>query len=276
MKRLFVALVLAGMAISPVLAQQEPWGGNVLGWKFTQTAEANNVVNCRATQGQNIVSRRNNGKHYLSVPAPTDLPQGWYREGRASIIIGGNAEPVDAEKGGRLAFYVDDGQLTALSRARGYQWRVAGPRGILTGSASFTGDVGKAVAELHACVKANTVAAPQPGSAAPAPARTIAKWSGPWVWINPLTLFGKPVDTRGQRLSIELLPNNRVNICTDLRRNDTCKNAPFTERSGVYQLSPNGSELYEIRTANGGLSGQFWFRKESRTRTGPDGTFVLN
>ena len=267
MNRVLAAILLAGMTASPVLAQQEPWGGNVPGWKFTQTAEANNVINCRATQGQYVVSRRNNGKHYVSVPAPAALPKGFYREGRASIIIGGAAEPIDAERNGRLLFYVDDGQLTALARARGYQWRVAGPRGILTGSVSLTGDVAKAIAEVRACTKANTAAAQ--------PAKKLSKWSGAWVWIRPLTLFGKPVDTRGQRLSIELLPNNRVNICIDLRRNDSCKNVPFTQQNGVYQLSPNGSELYAITLANGGLSGQFWFRKENRARTGPDGTFFL-
>ena len=101
-----VALLMI-LSWSPVFAQEEPWGGNVPGWKFTQTAESGGVANCRATQGPNIISRRNNGRTYVSVPAPAGLPKGWYREGRATIIIGGSAEPIDAEVGGRLVFYID-------------------------------------------------------------------------------------------------------------------------------------------------------------------------
>lgn len=91
-----------------------------------------------------------------------------------------------------------------------------------------------------------------------------------------MIIFGKPVDTKGQRLSIELLQNNRVNICVDLRRNDTCKtNVPFAEKNGVYTLSVNGSELYEIQAVNDELRGQFWWDRANRTKTGPDGTFLL-
>lgn len=263
----YTALFLA-LTTSTALAEEEPWGGNVSGWRFTQADEAGGI-NCRAIQGQYLIARRNSGRTYVSVPAPAGLPKGWYREGRASIVIGSTSEPVDAEVSGRLVLHIDEGLYPALIRARGYQWRVSGPQGIVTGSVSFSGDVAKAIGELRACVKANTAATPA--------ARTSGnlKWSGDWVWIRPMVIFGKPVDTRGQRLSIELLPNNRVNICVDLRRSDTCKNAPFTEKNGIYTLSPIGSELYEIQVAQNGLSGQFWWRKENRTKTGADGTFFL-
>lgn len=259
------------LSSSPAFAQEEPWGGNVPGWKFTQTAESGGVINCRAMQGQYIISRRNNGRTYVSVPAPAGLPKGWYREGRATIITGGSAEPIDAEVGGRLVFYIDEGSYPALIRARGYQWQVSGPGGLVKGSVSFSGDIAKVFSEVRACANANTTASQARPAASGNP-----RWSGDWVWIRPLTLFGKPVDTRGQRLSIELLQNKRVNICVDLRRNDTCSNnIPFTERNGFYTLSVKGSELYEIRAVNDELRGQFWWDKANRTKSGPDGTFLL-
>lgn len=270
------ALILTLSTVS-VSAQEDPWGGNVPGWRFTQAGEANGVTNCLAKQGPNIISLRSTGKTYVSVQVPAGLPKGSYKEGHASIVIGNTAEPVDAAAGGageRLVFYIDSGLYPSLIQARGYQWRVNGPRGIQTGSVAFSGDLGKVIAELRACVKANTPA-PQSQQATPPKATAIAKWSGDWVWIRPLVLFGAPVDTKGQRLSIELTQNDHVNICVDLRRNDSCKNVPFTQKNGVYSLSPSGSELYEIQYANGGLSGQFWWKKENRARTGPDGTFYL-
>lgn len=277
-KQICFTLYLA-LASSTASAQEEPWGGNAAGWRFTQAGESGGGVNCRAIQGQYLIARRSNGRTYVSLPAPAGLPKGWYRDGRASIVIGGTSEPVDAEITGRLLLHIDDGLYPALIRARGYQWRVTGPQGIVTGTVPFSGDVAKAIAELRACVNANAGVAAAPRAAAPAtPAAQTSgnlKWSGDWVWIRPMVIFGKSVDTRGQRLSIELLPNNRVFICVDLRRNDTCKNAPFTERNGIYTLSPNGSELYEIQVAQNGLSGQFWWQKENRTRTGADGTFFL-
>lgn len=256
---------------SVVFAQEEPWGGNVPGWKFTQTAESGGVANCRATQGPNIISRRNDGRTYVSVPAPAALPKGWYREGRATIIIGGSAEPIDAAVDGRLVFYIEEGNYPALIRARGYQWQVSGPGGLVKGSVSYSGDIAKVFSEVRACANANSTTS----KAQPAASRT-PRWSGDWVWIRPMIIFGKPVDTKGQRLSIELLQNNRVNICVDLRRNDTCKtNVPFAEKNGVYTLSVNGSELYEIQAVNDELRGQFWWDRANRTKTGPDGTFLL-
>lgn len=154
------SIVFLALSSFAAAAQEEPWGGNVPGWRFTQTAEAGDAVNCRAVQGQNLISRSNKGRNYLSVPAPAGLPKGWYKEGRASIVIGATAEPVDAEITGRLVLYIDDGLYPELVRARGYQWRLAGPAGIVTGSVSFSGDLAKVVAEVRACAKANTVAAP--------------------------------------------------------------------------------------------------------------------
>jgi hypothetical protein len=265
------AVLFLILSSSAVFAQEEPWGGNVPGWKFTQTAESDGVANCRAMQGPNIISRRNNGRTYVSVPAPAGLAKGWYREGTATIIIGGSAEPIDAAVDGRLVFYIDEGNYPALIRSRGYQWQVSGPGGLLKGTVSYSGDIAKVFSEIRACANANSTAS----NAQPAASRN-PKWSGDWTWIRPMIIFGKPVDTRGQRLSIELLQNKRVNICVDLRRNDTCSNnVPFNERNGVYTLSVHGSELYEIRAVNDELRGQFWWDKANRTKSGPDGTFLL-
>ncbi|WP_181313922.1 RICIN domain-containing protein [Phreatobacter cathodiphilus] len=162
-----LVVVLAGLAASsPARAQVEPWGGNVPGWTFSQGAEARNAVNCRAVQGSTVISRVSTGRTYLSVPAPANLPVGRYTEGRASVVVGGQAEPVDADRqsGGRLLFFIDAGLYPALTRARGFQWRVSGPGGgIVSGSVGLSGDVGQAIAELGRCLAANrSAAAPSP------------------------------------------------------------------------------------------------------------------
>jgi hypothetical protein len=166
------AALLMGLLSSPALAQVEPWGGNVPGWTFSQGAEGRNV-NCRAVQGSTVISRVSTGRTYLSVPAPANLPVARYTEGRASVVVGGQAEPVDADRqsGGRLLFFIDAGLYPALTRARGFQWRVSGPGGgIVSGSVALSGDVGKAIAELSRCLAANrSAAAPSPQRPAQAP-----------------------------------------------------------------------------------------------------------
>lgn len=144
-----------------------------------------------------------------------------------------------------------------------YDWCLRTPRTEVEGAAEHIRDLS------NRCVAA---------AVAP-PARQAGngklKWVGPWVWIHPLTLFGRPVDTKGQRLSIELLDNNRVNLCVDLRSPKTsCSVVGYLQSNGIYTIS-NGSGLYEIRATPEGLTGQFWWRKENRARTGPDGTFAL-
>lgn len=163
--RVRILAAAAGLAViglsDPGLAQVEPWGGNVPGWTFSQGAEPRNIVNCRAVQGQTVISRVSNGRTYVSVPAPANLPVARYTEGRASIIIGGQAEPVDADRqgGGRLLFFIDAGLYPALARARSFQWRVSGPGGgIVSGSVTLSGDVGNAIAELGRCLAANRAA----------------------------------------------------------------------------------------------------------------------
>lgn len=272
-RRLSLLLIFAPLSTTGALAQSEPWGGNVPGWRFTQTPEANVGVNCRAFNGSNLIALLSNGRTYVSVPAPANLPQGWYRDGRATIVIGAAAEPVDAQQapGQRLLFHIDTGLYTALARARGYQWRVAGPQGQVSGSVTFSGDVAKAIAELRACVRANAVTAtPQPPQQ---PAPRNLKWSGNWNWARPLTIFGKPAYTKA--LSIELLPQNRIKLCVDVPRPDSCSVVPFTQQGNLYTFSPRGSTQYEVTVINGALHGKMWWENEDPSRMPPAGTFVL-
>ena len=276
------AALLLTLSTSVTFAQEEPWGGNVPGWRFTQASDSSGV-NCRAIQGPNLISRRSNGRTYVSVPVPAGLPKGWYREGRASIIIGGNAEPIDAEVTGRLLLHIDDGLYPALIRARGYQWRVSGPKGVMTGSVSFSGDLAKAIAELRACVKANTAAAaPQRQAQA---SNANSKWSGDWSWVRPLKFnFGggpapqppgpRDVTVRERtNASFELLPNNRVRICI---ATNPCGVFPFTFGNGAYNVDYNSGYIAVVPSDQGrSLNGQFWFDKNKRALTTPDATFAL-
>lgn len=269
------------LTASAAVAQEEPWGGNVPGWKFTQTGEAANVVNCRAVQGANLISRRTNGRSYVSVPVPAGLPQGWYREGKASIIIGGNAEPIDAEVTGRLLFHIDDSHYAALVRARAYQWRVSGPRGILSGSVSFSGDVAKVLAEVRKCASANTVARPEPATKP----SSAGKWSGEWRWIRPLVFNfggGQPPPAPGPQdvtvrqrttASFELQPNNQVKVCIST---NPCNVYSFAYSNGAYNVEVSGGAMSVVTNDQGrSLNGEFWWKKENRARTTPDATFTL-
>lgn len=276
-------ILICALSSSAAFAQQEPWGGNVPGWTFTQAQESGTDI-CRAIQGQNMIARDSKGRSHVSVPAPAGLPQGEYKEGRASIVIGGNAEPIDANVAGRLILYIDDGQYAPLVRARGYQWRVSGPRGVLTGSVSFSGDVAKAVSELRACLKANAPA-PQPLSPAKAQAETF-KWSGVWSWVRPLVFnFGNgpatpppgPQDITVRKrvnATLELLPNNHAKICIDT---NPCRVQPFTSSNGAYNIDDGSGFITVVSNDQGRtLNGQMWFKRENRTRTTPDATFVLS
>lgn len=277
------AALLLMLTASTAFAQEEPWGGNVPGWRFTQSGESGGGVNCRAVQGTNLIARRSNGRTYVSVPAPAGLPKGWYREGRASIVMGSTSEPVDAERTGRLLLHIDDGLYPALIRARGFQWRVSGPKGIVTGSVSFSGDVAKAIAELRACVRANTAAAqPRP----PQATTTNSKWSGVWSWVRPLVFnFGSgpapqrpgPQDvTVRERVnaSFELMPNNRVRICI---ASNPCGVHPFSFGNGAYNIDFNSGFIVVVANDQGrSLNGQFWWDKKNRTLTTPDATFALD
>lgn len=276
------AILFLILASSAALAQQEPWGGNVQGWTFTQAQESG-VDICRAIQGQNLIARDSKGKSYVSVPAPAGLPTGWYKEGRASIIIGGAAEPIDASVTGRLLFYVDDSHYAPLSRARGYQWRVSGPKGVLTGSVSFSGDVARAIAEMRACLKANAAASqPRP---TPSVQNSNAKWSGAWSWVRPLVFnFGSgpaapipgPQDVTVRKrvnATLELMPNNRAKICVD---SNPCSVSPFSFGNGAYNIDYSSGFIAVVTNDQGRtLNGQMWFKKENRIRTTPDATFHL-
>ncbi|MEP9355917.1 hypothetical protein ABLE93_20275 [Xanthobacter sp. KR7-65] len=276
------ALFLA-LSTSAVVAQQEPWGANVPGWKFTQASEAGGIANCRAMQGDYLVSLSTNGRTYLSMSVPAGLPKGWYREGRASVIIGGNAEPVDAEVTNRLLFYIDSGNYPGLIRARGYQWRIMGPKGALTGTVSFSGDIANVIAALRACVKANTVAAqPQP---APQAASSIAKWSGMWSWVRPLefNFSGGPAAPppgpqdvtvrKRENVSFELLPNNHVKICF---ASSPCSVFPFTQNNGIFEIDYHSGIISVVTDDQGrSLNGQFWWQKQNRMRTTPDAMILV-
>lgn len=113
---------------------------------------------------------------------------------------------------------------------------------------------------------------PKSAPAAPPAKSGNLKWMGPWSWARPLTIFGKPVDTKGQRISIELLPNDRVNLCVDLRRPTDCKVVPFTTKNEAYVITAAGG-YYEVRLNENNLFGMFWFDPNKRAQTTPDGTF---
>jgi len=277
------AAFFLALSSSAVFAQEEPWGGNVPGWKFTQTGIAGGVVNCRATQGAYIIARLTDGRAYVSLNAPASLPKGWYREGKASIIMAGNAEPVDAEVSNRLVFHVGDSGLPGLIRGRGYQWRVSGPSGIVTGSVPFSGDMAKVISEVRACAKANTVAAqPRP---APQAAGGNAKWSGVWSWVRPLVFnfSGKPAPpppgpqdvTVRERVNatLELMPNSRAKICI---ASNPCGIYPFSFGNGAYNIDFNSGFIAVVTNDQGRtLNGQMWWQKQNRARTTPDATFLL-
>lgn len=98
------------------------------------------------------------------------------------------------------------------------------------------------------------------------------KWVGPWSWSRPLMIFGKPSNTSGERVSVERLQNNQVNLCMDLGKPATCKVVPYTRQNEAYIITAAGG-YYEVRLNNDSLFGMFWWDPKKRAQTTPDGTF---
>lgn len=90
-----------------------------------------------------------------------------------------------------------------------------------------------------------------------------------------MVLFGKPAPSRGPRLSIELLPNNQVSFCYNVKEPENCQVVAFTEKRGIYRLYPNKSNAMEVRLIADGLAGEFWWDRKNQQTMTPDGTFFL-
>ncbi len=137
----------------PASNQQEPFGQDFDGWKFSQAPDKTGII-CRAFAGNGfIIGRLGDGKVYVSVPQGR-VPNGKYAE--SHIGVGNSGEPVDATAGnGRLVFHIDEGLLSNVVRARGYEWAVMSGGQRVSGNVGFNGSVGKAVARLKECSRAN-------------------------------------------------------------------------------------------------------------------------
>ncbi len=133
-------------------AQQEPFGQDIDGWRFTQDF-VNGSALCRAfspgpTSGV-VIQRRASGQYFVAVPAK-NLRKGLH-EG-ANFEVGGASEPINPTSDGNFLYMpLDDHMVGEMVKAGGFDWAVQGRKG----SAVFTGALGKAVARLRACTKAN-------------------------------------------------------------------------------------------------------------------------
>ena len=106
-------------------------------------------------------------------------------------------------------------------------------------------------------------------AAAPASGGSV-KWAGTWSWHRG---FGGPLPT-DQRLSIELLDDDRVRLCFDLSDPKSCGVYPFQTGNASYTLS-RGTDWFDIRNVDGNLFGQYWYFEQGRTSETPAGTFLL-
>lgn len=107
---------------------------------------------------------------------------------------------------------------------------------------------------------------------------TGGKWSGEWRWVRPLMVTPNPgpQDTTVRSrttAAFELQPNSRVKICVST---NPCNVYAFTYTNGMYNIDTGGAAISVVTNDQGRtLNGQFWWRKENRTRTTPDATFTL-
>jgi hypothetical protein len=138
----------------PASSQEEPFGSGFDGWKFTQQGNRDGSVNCRAILGENLMSRSTNGKTYVSTRS-TGVAKGNYPD--STVIVGGNAEMVDAASGGvRLLFYIDEYTLEQIAINRGYAWRlVTGGGQAKTGTVNFNNSATSALERVLECNAAN-------------------------------------------------------------------------------------------------------------------------
>lgn len=153
MRVLSASLFLAALS-GAAHAQQEPFGPEVAGWKFTQAPHQTKAI-CRAFsegKGVNIIGRTGDGAFYVSVPSI--VPKGKYDE--SSIEIGGETEMVNAHSdGARYVMPVDDDQIGRIVKARGYGWYTEVNRRPAQGSVRFPDTIATAIKRLRECTKAN-------------------------------------------------------------------------------------------------------------------------
>ena len=113
-------------------------------------------------------------------------------------------------------------------------------------------------------------AKPAPPPSTP-PSSGNLSWEGKWSWAR---FPGGGRAPQNQRISIELLQNNRVRLCFDTAVPASCGVYPFDSGNAAYTLS-RGSDHFEIRLVENDLFGQYWTITEQRSRVTPDGTFLL-
>lgn len=151
---------------------------------------------------------------------------------------------------------LDPGRGVHADYAKHFEWCMNNPESTVAGAARH-------IRELAIqCVFAGT-----PGA--------LPKFSGMWAWERPLTIMGGPPDKTPTPVSLELLQNNGIWFCMNSNAEETCKRLTYTQTDDVYYFALGTTDTFEVRLANGGLYGEFWWNKAKRHQTTPDGTFVL-
>ncbi|NKC31277.1 hypothetical protein [Falsiroseomonas selenitidurans] len=156
-RRLVLAALLTLAGALPAGAAQEPYGGTVWGWRFTQDIERGRVI-CRAISSAPstpgfIIQRLGNGNFFLSLLA-NGVPRGNYEEGH--LGSGDFATMVNIRSdGSRIYIPADDHDMAQIGRTGRFEWGAGPVRGrTIRGQVNGMG-FNDVVRRLRECTRAN-------------------------------------------------------------------------------------------------------------------------
>lgn len=156
-RRLLLATLLTLPGALPAQAAQEPYGGTLWGWRFTQDIERGRPV-CRAissppsTQGF-IIQRLGNGNFFLSVVA-AGVPRGNYEGGHLGSGDYGTMVNIRSD-GSRIYIPADDHDMAQIGRTGRFEWGAGPVRGrTIRGNVSGMG-FNHVIQRLRECTRAN-------------------------------------------------------------------------------------------------------------------------
>lgn len=128
----------------------EPYGQDIDGWVFTQSAVVMGGIECRATLGQFSLSLFTQAAPMAGVNG-SGVNDGVFKD--QTIEIGGMSEKVSfVGAKGRISIMIDPYMMGEIAALRGYKWKTSSGKG---GTVSLNGSARAALKNLKGCVAAN-------------------------------------------------------------------------------------------------------------------------
>lgn len=153
----FALALLAGAGLAvPAASQQEPYGEDFWGWKFTQESLANNTVVCRATRTEAngtkvVMTQASSGNHYIGITKPANV-NGTYPKAQMNLRNGPITIGAFTKDNWLYFGPIDDWSMDLIVSEAGFVWKV----GNASDEKDLMGTASVALNRLIECVQANS------------------------------------------------------------------------------------------------------------------------